>query len=520
MSAASVLIKSDLASMLLILPEKGEVAWGSREGVDPSLSPGEQTRALRTRAEEAAQWIASQQSVRRRLRLAVLDVDDALCIWLKPASLAGPVLGAAFRSACEDWGEEGAAYTPEPLIQPASPKQSRLVGRAKNAESVEEEPIRPSSCGVVGVRDPLIRIWLDALDQRGLHPESVMTLWHAISHAWRGEGDQVRATVLSLDGHRLVWAWHRGADLLAAGSASGGESGADESEATASRAASRISLDWLTWAAQIGVVPERIRIIGAESQTIGASIARTWGGDSAWTGEPNDDPVGSTIRAAALSSTVDVPRDGRRRLSRLESRPTRTTRRQYQIVGAALTLGAIACISLGGRLLDERTSMTQEWISQRSTLTERVKETWPGGNIAPGESPVDRAQSLFQQELNREAFTPPPAPRPLLAEAHRITSALLDPFDDTDGASVSDADDQAMTDGAAPAPPTALVVLQLVTDQQSSFQVRVQDRREVNLLTQRLSAPFFAIDWRTGGRTSATPLEPEFVGTWKERIFP
>ncbi len=520
MSSASVLIKSDLASMHLILPQKGVVAWSAREEVDPSLSPAEQTRTLRLRAEEAAQWIASQQSVRRRLRLAVLDVDDALCIWLKPVSLAGPVLGAAFRSACEDWGEEGAAYTPEPLIQPVASQQSRLVGRAKGAESGEDEPLRPSSCGVVGVRDPLIRLWLDALDQRGLHPEGVMTLWHAIAHAWRGEGDQVRATVLSLDGHRLVWAWHRGADLLAAGSVTGGESGTDDPAATASRAASRISLDWLTWAAQIGVVPERVRIIGAETQTIGASIAKTWGGDLAWSGEADDDPVGATIRAAAASPTIDVPRDGRRRLSRLESRPTRTTRRQYQIVGGALTLGAIACVSLGGRLLDERTSMTQEWISQRSALTERVKETWPGGSIAPGESPIDRAQTLFQQELNREAFTPPPVPRPLLSEAHRIVSALLEPFESDDGAGAS-ADGGEMTgEEGTSQPPTALVVLQLVADQQSSFQVRVQDRREVNLLTQRLSAPFFAIDWRTGGRTSATPLEPEFVGTWKERIFP
>lgn len=510
MSSASVLVKSDLASMLLVLPERGAVEWTAHEEVDPALGGIEQARAMRARAGEAAEWVASQPSVRRRLRLAVLDVDDALCVWLKSASLAGPVLHAAFRGACEDWGEEGAAYTPEPLVAGAGSKRSRSGGRAGDDE--DAVPAASNACSVVGLRDPLIRLWLDGLDQRGLHPECVMTLWHAMAHAWGGNQRGTSATVLSAGMNRLIWAWHDGADLLAAGVASAGETYAEEPEhhADAPLAASRISLDWLTWAAQIGRAPERVRVIGRDAGSIEAALSKAWGGDPEWVSETLDDPIEETIRRAGRSPSVDAVRDGRHRLSRLESRPTRATRRRHQVLGAALTLAALACVSLGARLLEAREEMASDRFAQRNAMTERIRQTWASATLPPGVDPVAKARELWAEERNRPGFAPPPPVRPILAEANRLADALLRPFESDEGV-----EGETLAEGETPSPPTELTLLHLDADQQSMVKVNVDDRRETNELTQRLRNGAFAIDWTQSGGMRVNPLSPEYVGQWK-----
>lgn len=520
MSSVSALIKSDLSSMRLVLPDRGEIAWNAPNNPEDGATAGDHARIMRSRAGEAAQWIATQPNVRRRLRLAVLDVDDALCIWLKPSSLAGPVLTAAFRSACEDWGEEGAAYTPEPLIRTENKRSSlfkTLPGRSNATDDEIGEPTPTTACAVIGVRDPLIRLWLDAMDQRGLHPECVMTLWHAMAHAWQDSVAETVATVLVTDQHRLIWAWHAGADLIAGGVATTGNAHDEQSESPkpATLAASRISLDWLTWAAQSGRAPEHIQVIGHDAQSIGETLAKSWG-QASWGASPSEDPVAETLRRAASKPSISAPGDGRRRLGRLESRPTRATRRQYQVIGAALLLAAVACVSLAGRLLDERKSMSELWIDQRSAMTDRIRQVWPNATMAPGISPVQIAGTQLQEERTRPRFTPPPAPRPILAEAHRIMDALLEPFNPTEATEqVAAAEDGDESPIEPLPPPTDLRLLILSMDQQNSVQVRVNDRRETNLLTQRFSAPGFAIDWVPGGRTRANPLEPEFMGQWK-----
>ena len=520
MSSISALIKSDLSSMRLVLPDRGEIAWNAPADPEDGATASDHARIMRSRAGEAAQWIASQANVRRRLRLAVLDVDDALCIWLKPSSLAGPVLGAAFRSACEDWGEEGAAYTPEPLIRTTTDRPTLfkgLPGKSAATDDEAEEPTSATACAVIGVRDPLIRLWLDAMDQRGLHPECVMTLWHALAHAWQDPVAETVATVLVTDQHRLIWAWHSGADLIAAGVATTGAAHDEQTDSVspATHAASRVSLDWLTWAAQSGRAPEHIQVIGHNAEAIGEALAKSWG-QASWGAQPTDDPIAETLRRAAAQPSISTPGDGRRRLSRLESRPTRATRRQYQVIGAALLLGAIACISLAGRLLDERKAMNALWIDQRSAMTDRIRQVWPNATIAPGISPVQLAGTQLQDERTRPRFTPPPAPRPILAEAHRIMNALLDPFTTAEATEqVASAENGDESPIEFLPPPTDLRLLILSMDQQNTVQVRVSDRRETNLLTQRFRAPGFAIDWNAGGRTSVNPLEPEFIGQWK-----
>ncbi len=268
MSTSAAFISTDL-SRLLLYSGSAPAAWIAGAGPGAHTAGATQTiEMVRTRVASAADFIAARSEGDRRLALICVDVDQALCLWLRSPSDEPASLAQAARSEAEDWGSSIPIGTMQSLRPPASNPRpgassslqtsplrrwsarslgARSSGRATanrntTGAAAANGMTHPSDAGVVlSIPDALVRLWLDALDDQRLRAGSILTLWHALASAWtstptpagaafspqpalRSPGpaqarDEMVAIIAVEPGRRAVWAWTRGGELIVGGQA-------------------------------------------------------------------------------------------------------------------------------------------------------------------------------------------------------------------------------------------------------------------------------------------------------------
>ena len=469
--------------------------------------------AMRARAAEAAAWIAAQPTLRRRLTMVCIDVEESACMWVKAPSGEPPVLAAAVRSLGQDWGD----LFPVGMVQalrdpqqasPASPA-SGPAGAKPSLFAAITRPIGASASTAAPVCGPvlaaplgLIRVWLDELDARAVRPEQVVSLWHAQACAWADQNDSLTAVVqITLEG-RVVWTWSRGHDLCAAGQftlqppaeTSKAPSESAESAAAAApaepsgtRTSSRLALDWMSWAAHTGSMPDRVVIVATAPEALARELAARWPSIQV---EPQTqrDPLDATLERALAAAPRRSGQDPRRSLSVLTSRPTRAMRTQFRWIAAALVLVAGAIGVLGWRFnraaIEMRLAADKVQEQQGSLVTSLEEPT-----LAQSRNIVMALQSILVDIRKKEPPKLPPEPKPVYEEIARVTQ-ILERFE-----------------GAK------LLSLSIDTRGSSSLQLSVPDRRtgeEIKLELQRGGGP---LAWADAGGM-ATDQQLRLNGTW------
>lgn len=429
MSHPAVLLSADLSSVMLVTDSSSE-QWSA-----PSLPESPDAHVLRERISEASRWVAQQPSVRRRINAAVLDISDATCRWVQSPSAAAPVVAATLRSQTEEWSARLPLGGLEPIIDELPTTRSfefirsRLESRAAKERFIDK-PIDATNTSATesGARmavlimpDALVRLWLDRMDRSGIAVDSVLSLWHALALAWGDSEETGTRAILLVDGEgRIAWAWATGTRLIVGGSLQ--LERPDTGEATpphrhrAESAAQRISLDWVTWSAQLGVAPDDLLVIAAAGDPLAedllAALSQRWDGLPARQTR-SDHPLRETVAraGAAIRSTPRSERGPRRCLSRLSSRPTRATRRRYLAMSFSLVLIAASIVALGYRLSEEGQERRSQAAEVRSETLELVSEAVPGFN--QNQSIQIQLRERISQLESTPAFNDPPSPRPI-----------------------------------------------------------------------------------------------------------
>jgi len=438
MKLAGCYASTDL-SWLRLITESGTQSWRAPDGIS-DVGEGDPTtaRGLRKTADEAARWVAQQPSSRKRLGAVVLDVDESLCVWLKAASSAAPVLTSAMRKRGEDWGDVGAAWTVEPLVA-QTPARKRPFKRSK---TTGEAAKGSSGVAALNIPDALIRLWLDGLDRSGVRVDAVMTLWHAMAQAEAPAGGQegarpgMRAIVL-VEEERLTWAWADGADLLTGGvvalesaptpepSPDSREQPVGESLSPIERASRRLSLDWLSWGSQLGASPSRAVVVGpAPGARQLRSALKLMLPDLEFVEVERADPAAWVISSAMDRRVWLVPSEAQSRtcLTRLTTRPTRAVRARYMWMALALGLLAAAAAGVGWRVNSLAHAWQTEAENRYSQARQAALNRFPA--LQGTRNIVMALEGEYQKVATQKPFEPPPPPPPIFDEISRVLDLL------------------------------------------------------------------------------------------------
>ncbi len=254
--SVACLLSADLSRVRLLSGDTDEV-WSAPAAEDP-----DQPAPLREIAALAADWL-DERLPGRRIDTVCLDVDEARCVWITTPTKEPAVIAAALRQRRADWGE---ADVSGELIQPlvaADPAQASTQGGSllqRIAPSRGQAPGRMQTAAVLETPDAAVRLLLDALDVRGVRIGETSTIWHAMLRPLDpvGAADASVDAVLMADRPgRFVWAWASGGGLVAGGVCRTPHSrvprgaGVEHVESSVGR----LTLDWLTWSAQLGHEP-------------------------------------------------------------------------------------------------------------------------------------------------------------------------------------------------------------------------------------------------------------------------
>ncbi len=406
--------------------------------------------------DQGAAWIRQRLSALRgthSLALLCLDIEGSVCSWLT-ASSGDPAIVAAMARG----GAVGDADSPlRPGASPvefyagdmyASTIQPLEAGAAKNGES--------RRMPVLSVSDVPARLLLDALDRLNIGVDAVATLWHVMAHAWDPGAPRAGApemepaaadgapitgvVVVDPENARLLWTWSRAGRLMVAGSSRLRRPQADtnvlantddEPAPTVSYGpedVARLTVEWLSWAAQVGHAPSRFVCVLPDTVQAG-EFGRAVG--QAWTGATVDvvvrpDPVGETLaRAVTQLENTPLPADDDPQLALVElsSRPGRSHRRLFMWWSAAVAVAAIA-LGVFGWQLNESAARAEEAAGLWRARTEEViREVMPEARPAPGRSTFD---ALKEEVARRKKDMAAPArgtdvTMPILEELETIS---------------------------------------------------------------------------------------------------
>jgi hypothetical protein len=439
MAGSIALLKTDLSRVLAFTPgASGPMV------MPPPAKPPTNAREYRKLASETSHWLASQPGTKRRYAGLIVDIDECICRWVKGASAAPPVLTAALRQQSLEWGDAGHIGFVEPVTdtratakRPPLPFASLLSRKA--ADSVDEDALSTTSsdpaglslsdaeapqhgCVAIALPDALVRLVLDGLDKHGVRVSAVLSLWHALAaltdrtHEAAGSETEPEAVVAIEPGRRVVWAWGQRGSLLAGGSvwleSASGE--ADAVAASSERAVRRLQLDWLSWAAQLGVVPGRVRVLGPAEHPFGRALAEVAASATpgmAVSHEAHDDGVHAVAQKLSVRPRPQRATNARQALTRLSARPNRATRQRYFTIAASLVLTAVAVTGVGYRFSQQGRAWSSaivqvnaDSLKTASVLVQRAGV--PGSGLTP---------SAVEAELNTELarLRQRPQPRPL-----------------------------------------------------------------------------------------------------------
>lgn len=541
MSRSVALVTTDLGSLTLVRGESVSLWSSGREGERGPQTPASARRS----AEQLADWLASRREVRRRLGSLVLELDEAVCVWVRPPSTAGPVLAASVRSLGQEWGEWLEWASAEPLLdddhggRPSS--RWRIGGRGASGRGGEggpepgagaegsegtDEPGR--GVATVALFDAAVRLLMDAADRRGVRVDEAMTLWHAVARAWPaavsegGAADDAEAVVLADGGRRLVWVWRSGSGLLAGGVVwlrhGPGSSEGRPDEDGASSAVRRLGLDWLTWSGQLGLTPGSLVVAGEDAERWRSLICSRWSfGSSEAREEAN--PLGVTLSllsgGPSGGSGETNGRSGRRVLLRLSGRPTRSVRRRYTLSGLAMLLFAVAVGSIAFRLIDKAGAWSSERGAISSSTRSSVLETWPDLRGKPMSSPARAAEGKLREARSEQRFQPPPAPKPVFEESLRVAGILAALDEDLEARHEAESGEEEATarPGSVARRHVKLTRLKMDDALGGEFAVIVQEREDGTAIFQALRREDEAMSWEMP-RTS-NPQAPQYRGAWR-----
>ncbi len=453
-------------------------------------------------------------------------------------------------------------------LDPEEPARSSLSFRRKQPVTM----VRKQRFAVISVQDAIVRVLLDELDARSIEVERVLSIWHAMASGWDGAqpasiSDRLvsasssgGAVILVEPSGRLIWAWTRAGELVAGGAMRLAAHSKQNRSADATAAASprdaalapldttsasvfsppeddrpsvslefagaeagRLSLDWLSWSAQLGHCPQRVVCLSAPSvcdsspdrpmgpEALFAHLAARWPGATI-DGAVHDDPIGATIGRLAglgpetprlstdeLSASAALPFHARPReaLIDLSRRPGRADRRLHQWIGVALIAAAALVAVFGYKIKSSINAAEAQLKAARDARIAALKDAEKySENVTKSLKPEGQLEGALARVRDQAKYLK--VPRPVIEEAANVFAALAD-VNANAPAPVATATPTPATPGAPP-PPAAPGRTQLTEMEFSAVAA-----------TAKLSVP----DAATGPNVLATLTNTRYVLTWQ-----
>lgn len=390
--SAACLVATDLTALRLLADGVDE-AWSAPAPDDP-----DHPTPLRDLAAAAADWIVERLPA-RRIDTLCLDVDEARCLWIAAPTREAAVISAAVRQRRAEWGDDdGAGDLVQPLVEPRPSRKG-------------EPDASDAFAAVLETPDAATKLLLDALDSRGVRVGEALSLWHALASR---AGDELTCVVASDRPSRLIWAWGDEGGLVAAGMCRRPEAAGGDGAA-----AGRLTLDWLTWGAQLGRTPARCITLG-ELSAVGDEVRTRWPNVAIENAE-SDDPVRELLLTPAIAPGADNPRRSTPTLTR---RPSRSHRRVYRLAALGVALAAVGVAGLGLRAQRAAAGYRDARAELISESRELVRSVAPGSETNP--DLVSVLQSHFAQlQRDQPPLPVPPVPKPIFAELKRLLEGAV-----------------------------------------------------------------------------------------------
>ena len=487
-----LLQRGAIAASARLIDARTSAAWAftrsvASAGSDADTVPGESVSTL-------ARWIVQQlaaTSAEPDLTLC-LDVDQATCGWVTASGSDDRAIKSAVRDAQAGEREDAGQTTPANWLKVGEANadlsvqalQAPELQQKRKGVKINGKAAGPSARAAVAARERLAivalpdlaaRTLIDELDRVDQPVARIMTLWHALAEAWDPSRSDVAAvlkasssarivaddisataTVLLDPRGRILWTWQQGGRMICAGSlrlaivslASDSHDNADKSargqppllEVTASEIA-RLTADWLAWAAQLGVGPSVITVIGQQDlaapglcerfssasplMAVSLAIGSSWPG-SLVTANVEASPIEATLRrviegntkAAASAQQVD-PRTG---LVELASRPGKASRMVYRWSAAAAFAAAMVLAALCARVVMEGNATAAARTQAVADRAELLKSLVPvAPKIMTEQRQANYIQTLLtERERQRTAIVPE---KPIVPELGRFLAA-------------------------------------------------------------------------------------------------
>jgi hypothetical protein len=359
--------------------------WGASSGGTPE--------AVIETIDDAAVWIRQRLKSGggnpKTLPILCLDTDGAVCTWIKPEESSAEMISAAIDQMEMSHDDElsGGFHSSIGERFPNLPLEV-------NYESLDDTRTSDGSRkAVVATPDVPARLLIDQLDSLGTRIGRVENIWTLIARCWDpgaphrssvrdsqrviSEETPVSAcVVVDPTRARLLWTWSKDGELLTAGSMRIGHDA--EGVVLQGTDVSRLCADWIGWASQIGVAPQRVVVVlpdeegGLDRSQIGSVFSKHWPG--ATTDLINEvDPLLKTLRTAMELADDTESSVG----TVLTNRPGRSHRSMYRWAAAALIV-ASAAIGWTGWTLYSRGSDTQRQArTVRSAMNEKIMALQP-----------------------------------------------------------------------------------------------------------------------------------------------
>jgi hypothetical protein len=448
--------RGDRVSAIRLVGARNQEEWRAAEGGGDSFG-------VLVEIGDAAAWVAAR-AARSGVSLLVADVGGGECRWVTAPGAEPTVVAAALAqsewgdsSSGSSWGSESVSEASVQALAPPIPAGSSGRGLLKRGTAAEEAPAGGQRLGVLAIPDVSARLLLDALDERGVSVEQAISLWHGLGMAWdpgaswvgqrSGGGTEVVATAAPVTGvvlvdpsGRLVWAWSRGGELLAAGTI---RLPAQGSVAVSRSDVARLSADWLAWSMQLGVAPARVIALspplqgdggdGLSSAQMGTELGKLWPGATVDLAV-HEDPIGATLeRLSGVDEEAPLPAldgDGRRALVMLSHRPRRVHRLMYQWAALALVVAAVAFGAVGWKAWGSARESRAEVRAARESMRDTALGAAPAGTdgLAQERANSDPRRYLADRLAARQQTLDPtggidPA-KPILAELNAVSWVL------------------------------------------------------------------------------------------------
>jgi len=409
-------------------------------------------------------------------------------------------------------GDVDADLSVQPLAPPAETgrrgkaETAGTSGKGKGAVALSSSSVGARQrVAIVALPDLAARALADELDKLDVPVLRIATVWHLLAEAWdpsvRSADDVLAgqtsstsvvaeqaaacsACILLDPRGRLLWSWQQQGRLLAAGSLrlairtpstpmsslAAAESGDDftgsqstppapapaESLEVTSAEISRLTADWLGWAAQLGVAPSIITIVGptdSGSVELASKLAGAGGAaaghssgiggvgiaiGAAWPGcvvsvVAEDAPLDATLRRCLTLHASGRQRlgqgqsteriDPRTALVELASRPGKASRMVYRWVALAVAAAAVVLVVMCVRFAIAAQGLARTVAQVQLERVQILKDLVP---IAPKiETQANKSGYLTQLRIEREKQRDAIVPeKPLVPETARLLSAI------------------------------------------------------------------------------------------------